>query len=497
MKALSVVDAAFLQLETPATPMHVGAVFIMDPPRDRRGDYAELLREHLRARLGNCEVFTRRLAPMPLNLANPLWVEHGEVDLDYHICSRRLRGPVTRRALDEQVARLHSKLLDRSLPLWEIHVLEGLPRGRIALYLKMHHAGLDGASALAFMRTIVDQADGPPPRAEPEVREAPGVGEVVAQGLRHQLEEFARLPEMLGTLAAGAVEALRRKARTPRQAATPPRPHTPFNRVIGSARSIATFQLPLADAKAVARALGGTVNDVVLAVSAGALRQYLLARKALPDAPLTAAVPVSLREAGNVEHTIQVTFMGVDLHTDMADRAARFEAIHRSAAESKEMTQALKSLMPRDLPSLGLPWVLGAVVRALATPMLVDHAPLPFNVLVSNVPGPQQRVSIAGAQVRVYSPISIPYHGAGLNITVHSYDGQLFFGLTACRRAVPDAAALARDITAEFRALASVAARRRQAPDDRPARPVEARRKATAAVKSRAGVTRRRPARQP
>lgn len=454
MKPLSVLDAAFLQLETRETPMHVGAVFVLDPPQGAGRDYASRLRAHLRPRLGGCEVFTRKLASMPLNLANPLWIEHGEVDLEYHVRRLRLPAPARRRAVEECVARLHARPLDRQRPLWQFHVIEGLPRGRIALYVKMHHAGLDGASAQAFMRAIIDGSPGQPAPPPDATAAGPAMSEVVSEGLRHQLGEIARLPQTLGALATATIGAAKRRLRAPARPGARPTPHTPINRVIGRARSFATCELSLAESREVAHAAGGTVNDLVLTICAGALRHYLDQRGELPEAPMSAAVPVSLREQGDEAQTIQVTFMGVDLHTDIADPRARFEAIHRSAVESKELTTALRSLIPRDLPSLGLPWLLGAIVRAVGTPALVDYAPLPFNVLVSNVPGPPQSISIAGARVLTYHPVSIPFHGVGLNITAHSYDGRLFFGLTGCRRALPDIDALARGVLAEFQTLA-------------------------------------------
>ncbi len=459
VKALTILDAAFLQLETPATPMHVGALFILDAPRKGTVPYTERLRAHLAPRLGRCEVFTRQLATLPLALANPFWTDAGTVDLRRHVRRQRLRAPVQPGDLERCVARLHSRLLPRDRPLWEFHVIEGLPAGRVGLYVKIHHAGLDGASAQGFLRAVIDESGEPSPRdavAAPD----PALTEILGAGLRHQLQELARLPATLATLAkAGASLALR-----PRQAG-PKTPHTLLNRVIGSARSFATCQLPLARVRAAAHAHGGTVNDLVLAACAGALRAYLEQREALPAEPLVAAVPVSLRASGDEEQTIQVTFMGVNLHTDLDDRLGRFAAIHASAADSKALTESLRSAMPRDLPSLGVPWLVGAFARVAGIQAVVDQVPLPFNVLVSNVPGPPHPMAIAGRRVRSHFPVSIPYHGVALNITVQSYDGQLFFGLTGCRRALPDMDLLARGIITEFRRLA------RLAPGGAPARP--------------------------
>jgi diacylglycerol O-acyltransferase len=191
------------------------------------------------------------------------------------------------------------------------------------------------------------------------------------------------------------------------------------------------------------------------------LRRWLLLHDALPGPPLKAAVPVSTREAGNTDQSIQVSFMSVNLHTDVKDARDRLAAIHASALESKRSAAKVQALLPDDLPSFGLPWLLAGVARALTRPGVIDRLPLPANVIISNVAGPPAALYVAGARAVTYSPVSIPYHGCALNITVYSYDGKLFFGLTAARNTLPDLRDLADGITAEIAMLAAPARPRR------------------------------------
>jgi WS/DGAT/MGAT family acyltransferase len=196
------------------------------------------------------------------------------------------------------------------------------------------------------------------------------------------------------------------------------------------------------------------VNDVILAACAGALRRWLIVHDSLPDAPLVTSVPFSTRDSANTDHSIQVSFMSVTLHTDIEDPHARLRAIHASAAESKVGAERTKAMMPEDLPSVGLPWLLGGLARLMTRQELIGRLPLPTNVIISNVAGPPVPLYVAGAKALTYSPVSIPYHGCALNITVYSYDGRLFFGLTGARSALPDLRDLAEGVQLELGLLA-------------------------------------------
>ena len=470
MKPIKAIDAAFLQLETAATPMHVGALFVLEPAtgQDRRTFFRRFKQEVRRA-LGSSEIFTRRVATLPFGLANPLWVT-ADVDLEYHVRRTALPHPGTQHQLEECVADLHAPRMDTSRPLWELHVIEGLQDGRLAMYIKTHHAGLDGASAQIFLMSFVaagHPADAskrrqsrPPP---PPPGENPTPGELLSAALRHQAAQLAELPALAKRLGGSASDALQelRATLASLAASDGAAPRTPLNVAISGARSFASVECDLATVKGLAKAHGATVNDLVMAACAGALRRWLLLHDALPGQPLKAAVPVSTREAGNTDQSIQVSFMSVNLHTDVEDARDRLAAIHASALESKRSAAKVQALLPDDLPSFGLPWLLAGVARALTRPGVIDRLPLPANVIISNVAGPPAALYVAGARAVTYSPVSIPYHGCALNITVYSYDGKLFFGLTAARNTLPDLRDLADGITAEIAMLAAPSRPRR------------------------------------
>jgi WS/DGAT/MGAT family acyltransferase len=457
MKPVKAVDAAFLQLETAATPMHVGALFVLDPgSRQASRTFFRRFKLEIAARLDRSEVFTRRIATLPLNAANPMWLV-GRADLDYHVRRTVLPEPGSRHQLDECVADLHTPLMDRERPLWELHVIEGLEGGRVALYVKTHHAGLDGASAQVFLRSFVDASARParrstrPPRL-PHVEHASSTDLLLA-GLRHQVAELSRLPRLIGGLA-GQLPATFRGARdallTLTSGGPSSAPRTPLNVAISGERSFASVECDLDQVKSVARIHSATVNDVILAAGAGALRRWLILHDRLPAESLRTAVPFSTREPGNVDHSIQVSFMSIDLHTDVEEPHARLRAIHASSLEAKTAAGRTRALMPEDLPSLGLPWLIGGLARAIASDGILSRLPLPFNVIISNVAGPPMPLYVAGARALTYVPVSIPYHGSALNMTVYSYDGKLFFGLTGARSALPDLRDLAEGVKLEI-----------------------------------------------
>jgi WS/DGAT/MGAT family acyltransferase len=467
MKPVKAIDAAFLQLETASTPMHVGALFVLEPrSASERATFFRRFRAEIGARLGRSEVFTRRVASLPFNVANPIWV-NSEVDLDYHVRRTTLPEPGSQHQLEECVADLHAPLMDRSRPLWELHVIEGVARGRLALYVKTHHAGLDGASAQLYLKSFVDTQAHPDRKdrrgAKPPPAEHPTTVDLVRAGARHQVAELLRVPQAIAAVTTSATDAIRslRDAAGTLAAGVPSAPRTLLNVAITGERSFASVECSLGEAKSVARTHDATVNDVILAACAGALRRWLILHDSLPDAPLVSSVPFSTRESGNTDQSIQVSFMSVTLHTDIEDPHARLRAIHESATESKVGAERTKAMMPEDLPSIGLPWLLGGLARLMTSQELIGRLPLPTNVIISNVAGPPVPLYVAGARALTYSPVSIPYHGCALNITVYSYDRRLFFGLTGARNALPDLRDLAEGVQLELRLLGKRPAARR------------------------------------
>jgi WS/DGAT/MGAT family acyltransferase len=458
MKTLSGLDGVFLHLETPAMPMHVGSLSLLERPPGHRGSFLRDLRRLYERRLPLAPVLSRKLHEFPLKMANPVWVQAPDVDLDYHIRHVTLPAPGTHEQLEACVGDLHSTLLDRSHPLWTVHVIEGLRDDRVAFYTNIHHAVVDGQAGVELMRTLFDLARRPRRSAPAEHARGhddhPWAGTVIAGTVRHDLEQYWKLvrnlPAMAKTLAAARGDGGERgpKARRPGLG-----PRTPLNVAIGRERGFASASIPLAAAHAIAAAHDATVNDVVLAVCAGALRRYLGHRGGVPEKPLVAGMPVSLRTPGKVEFTTQATMARIGLATNVADPVRRLRAIRAATGAAKEQVSRTKALVPLDFPTLGAPWLLHGLASLYGRPALANRMPPVVNVVVSNVPGPPQPLYLAGARVVHHWPLSIVGHGLGLNITVESYAGMLEFGLTTARAAVPRPRAIADGLLAAFEQL--------------------------------------------
>ncbi len=474
MTPLGGIDALFLHLETAATPMHVGALHLLQAPADG-GDLFAAIRRHLASRLSALPVFTRRLRTLPLSLANPVWVD-ARVDLSHHLRRVRLPAPGGQRELDATVARLHAQRLDRGRPLWQFFLIEGLAGGGCALYSKLHHAAIDGAASVALASVLLDTepagaAAAPSMRndAARKVEPAPGAAKLLAAMLAHNGRAGVELLRQAPSLARAAFGLLRTGGDAVAASARnfSFAPATVFNHAIDGRRSIATATLPLAPLQAIGTAQEVTVNDVVLALVGGALRRYLEAHGELPARSLLAAMPVSLRASGDGRMNTQATMAQASLGTDIADPLERLRAIHVAAGAAKAMSRGLRPAFGLSLPSVGLPWLLTAAA-ALYGSGVVERLPRLANVVVSNVPGPAVPLYIAGARLRSWWPLSIVEHGLGLNITVMRYVDALDFGLVAAQRLVPDAAPLATALRAAFDELVAAAAlpapRRKRAP---------------------------------
>jgi len=481
MDHLGGADATFLYTETAETPMHVGSLNVYELPPGYKGDFVAAVRSHIGGRLHLAPVFRRRLLDMPFELANPVWVNEDDLDLEYHVRGAVLPKPGDREQLDKLVGRLHSSLLDRSRPLWEIYVIEGLqpppgaPKGtrHVGFYTKVHHASLDGASGVAFAYAMTDVAPAPrevraaPPRRHSSA-DAHGIAEMAWAGYRHMASQYLDLLRSMPTLSSSAMSLLR----PPRGAADGEEerganrwfaPRTPFNCNVTNQRAFSSVSIPFAEVRYVAKANDVTINDVVLAICSGAVRRYLAEANALPAESLLAAVPVSIREAGNVEMNTQAMMMRVALASDVDDPIERLRAIHRSSDAAKTLMASVRSL-PTDFPSLGAPWLVSGLAALYGRSHLAERLPPVANVTVSNVPGPTMPLYLAGAKMLNYYPVSIVTHGAALNITVESYNGSLDFGLVACRKAVPDLPDLAGMLVAAHRELVARTVERAAAP---------------------------------
>ena len=456
MDTLSGLDALFLYLETPETPMHIASFCLYEPPVQTKGTLHKALKAHIARRMHLAPVFNRKLGLMPLNLGHPMWVEVADVDLDFHI--RRVKGKtVTVRQAEAVCAALHGQLMDRSRPLWEFHVFERIqrPDGSICagVYSKVHHAALDGQGGTVLTNAIMDVSatprDVPPPekmRPDSE-RHQYGTGEMIGAVLSKSLSQYAKLIKSLphaarafgGTLIkqsfGGTASGV--KAKAPVQLA----PMTDFNVAVTPERTFGTARLPFAECRAMAKAVDGSFNDIILWICATALRTYLSQHGGTPLKSLLAAMPINLREAGNEDFNTQASMTVVELGTQFADPMERLDAIMTSTTKVKSARATLKEVIPTDYPSLLAPWLVGGVAKtafkAYRATGLSHRLPMPANLVISNVPGPQVPLYMSGARMLTYHPMSIVVHGMALNITIQTYAGSVDFGVIADKHAVP------------------------------------------------------------
>ncbi len=457
MKRLSLLDALFLYLETPETPMHVGSVTIFKPESPRHDLFARF-REHTAARLDLLPSYRRRLETTPLGIDHPVWVIEEKLDLDTHIRRAALPEPGGMKELQTLIGRLHAVPLDRARPLWEYTFIEGLEGGAFAVYAKVHHCAMDGLAGVATLGVIYDFAPGAddepqqqrlfPLDAEPSdfiELTATAIGDFIRQGWR----VITSLPGFVRALTRAAPHFGRDARFLYRYVKEMPR--TPLNSAISGHRVYATASLPLAQVKALAKATGVTINDVVLAVCAGALRRYLGA--ALPEKPLTAGVPASLRPPGDAHLNNQVVFTLSRLPTDVANPLQRLAAAQAAGHEAKNLFADMRDLIPTDISILGAPLVVTGLAKLWGHARASNYLGPFFNIVISNVPGPRQTMYCAGAPATHSFPVSAPYHGCALNITAQSYLDQLDFGLIACSETVPRAQHIADFLVEDFAAM--------------------------------------------
>lgn len=466
MQHLSSLDASFLHLETPETPMHVGSFLLLEPPKNDDGDFFENVRAMLINRAHISRVFRHKLAQMPFDLGDPVWIEDDDIDFDFHIRRVILPKPGTMDQLETLVARLHSTLLDRSRPLWECYIIEGLENGNYACYFRAHHAAVDGKAGAELAQALYDTTPDTPVFDTPEPRRAGryqiGVAEMLEAGLTNAFQTYMKigksLPGAIGGIGSLGKEVLGGGDLKGKLKSLAPPPRTLFNVSITNQRSFCAFTLPLGPVKAAAKTRGGTLNDGVLAICSSALRGFLKERGALPDKAMVAGVPVSLREAGDASANNQVSAVTISLASHIDDPGERLEAIVASGEQSKKLLNAGKKLINTDFPVLGSPWLMSGLATFYGRSGLADRVPPTANVAVSNVPGPPVPLYFRGARMLTFYPVSLPYHGIALNITVQSYAGNLDFGLTACRRALSHAEvkSLARHFQQAFDELAAL-----------------------------------------
>ena len=466
MKQLTGVDLSFLLMETENTYGHVNGLSIYERPSDDFDPFTAV-RERMGIMVGHLEPLRRKLVTVPFDLDRPYWIEDPDFDLDYHVRHIGLAPPGAVDQLAEQVARIVGRRMDRTRPLWEAYVIEGLADGRWALLQKTHHATIDGASGVIMLKMFTDDSadavyeyepvewkgEQPPTSAAMLQTAAKNIAVNPVRGARVSLSIMRDLADTAGLSTVSGIASQTRDAignlakrgnssdDNSSRVSLPitPAPPTPWNKSVTPHRRFAMRSTSLANLKQLKEATGGTLNDVVMAVCAGALRQYLIEHDALPDAPLRAMVPVSIR-TGNEEDpwTNRVSALIADLPTNCDDPIERVAACREAMNAGKQqfdMTPAEALGQSTDYAS---PLVAASAVRLVSRLKLADHVNSPINVVISNVPGPRTELYFAGAKLDAYIPVSTISDGVGLNITVHSYADRMDFGLIADRDLIPD-----------------------------------------------------------
>jgi len=476
LQQLTGLDAAFLALETPKTTGHVGGVSVLDAKNAPEPLTLELLTSVMGERLPLVPVLRRKLLNVPLGLDQPYWIDDPDFDIEYHIREIALPRPGSQAQLTEQVARLHARPLDRSRPLWEIYLITGLAKKRAAVYTKIHHSAIDGVSGAELLTVLLDlKPEGREvPAAEPFTpARPPGPASMAllaatrlawrpAQTVRVTNEMIRVMPTLAPTISSfvGGMLGLNRgdgEVITTRLGSAPV---TPFNGPITQHRRAAFRSLSLGSVKAIKNAFGVSVNDVVLAMSAGALRRWLADHHALPEAPLITMIPVSIRDpASNGALGNKVSAMLAMLPTNIADPAERLVAVHAATELAKSQQATIPQGLVDQVSDFAPPALTARAARVVFATGLLHRVP-PFNLTISNVPGPNVPVYLCGAQLLAHYPLSVITDGQGLNITVIGYLGQLHFGLTSCRELVPDIDAMAGYLEDELDALLKVAQQR-------------------------------------
>jgi len=431
MKLISPTDSMFLIGESREHPMHVAGLQVFEPPEGSGPDFVRDLHQTIVKNDDFQPTFRKHPGRLLGGISTVAWAFDDEVDIDYHLRRSAVPRPGRIRELLELTSRWHGTLLDRHRPLWETHLVEGLEDGRFAVYAKIHHALLDGISAQRL--TIRSMTTDPDDR---EVRVPWTLGPKPASTTKSEGSVLQSITGAVGSVASLAPSTLSvaRAALLEQQLTLPFRaPKTMFNVPIGGARRVAAQSWPLARIRAIKAAANVTVNDVVLAMCSGALRAYLIDSNALPETPLVAMVPVSLRTAdeqdagGNMVGTILC-----NLATDTADPAKRLEAINTSMRDNKKVFAEL----PRT-QALALSAFLMSGIALALVPGFVSSAPPPFNIVISNVPGAREPMYWKGARLDGNYPLSIALDGQALNITLTNNADNLDFGLVGCRRSVP------------------------------------------------------------
>jgi diacylglycerol O-acyltransferase len=469
MKQLTGLDATFLYMETPTTYGHVNGLSIYERPSPDFDPFRAVY-ERFGSLVGHLEPFRRRVVDVPFGLDHPYWIDDPDFDLDYHVRHIGLAPPGAADQLGEQVARIVGRHMDRRRPLWEVYVIEGLADGRWAMLSKTHHATIDGAAGVIMLKMMTD----PSPDAEWTMQpvewqgeEIPRDRDLLKQTVRHlvanpvkaarlQLKVVRNLAEAAGIDSVGSAASQARDAIKSMVSTTSgsddanhhetsvsiplsSAPPTPWNASVTPNRRFAMRSVSLANVKVLKDATGGTINDIVMAMCTGALREYLIIHDCLPEEPLRAMVPVSIR-TGDEEDvwSNRVSAIVAELPTNCDDPVERVALCREAMTQAKRQFELVPAETMMEASQVTSPVIAASAIRLVSRLKLADRVNSPINVVISNVPGPREPLYFAGAKLDAYIPVSTISDGIGLNITVHSYEDRLDIGLISDRELIPD-----------------------------------------------------------
>jgi len=459
VQRLSGLDATFLYLETPTLHMHVAMTAVFDPSTMPGGYSFERVKEFIANRVHLIPPFHRRLVEVPFRLNHPLWVADPDFDLDYHV--RRIGAPAPGgpAELGRVAGQIASTPLDRSRPLWEAWVVEGLADDNVALVAKVHHCGVDGSAGAQFMVHLFDlEPTAPAPEPPPPIKaeQVPSDGELMYHATASRMRQRLNIVPLVGKTISSAASLIASRNSSDRPSGAMPltAPATPFNAAITAERNVAFSRVELADIKKIKNAAAATVNDVVLAICSGALRRYLEGIDALPDSPLLAVCPVAVgadETTGPSANSVSAMFTA--LATDITDPALRLAVIAENTRGAKEDHHALGADMLQGWTEFAAPNTFALAARLYSSMNLADrHRPI-HNLVISNVPGPPFPLYFAGAELKAAYPMGPVMEGAGLNITVMSYRDSVDFGFMVCDDLLPDVWDLADAVQPAFAEL--------------------------------------------
>lgn len=454
MATIGPLDVAWLFVESDSTPMHVGALQIFAPPAGASPAFVTEQAQKMLQHHSCAPPFSLRMRKR--GLALPEWEDLSNVDLEYHVQQWALPQPGSVGELHELVAELHGQAMDLHRPLWECHVIEGLSDDRFALFIKIHHSLIDGVGGMRLLNSLLSQdpnrTDLPPPwsprngLARSAVLEATPERQSLVKRMGKLMGQIKALPDVSESLAKLAWAGMHHKhsdLQAPYVA-----PSCILNQRVSKQRAFSRTSLPLSRIRALSEHAGVSINDILLCLCGGALRQYLIEQNALPDEPLVAGLPVSIREQNDAHIGTAVSFIIASLATHLDDPRERLYAVHASTRAGKAHIRSLNREALTEYTLL----MMAPFMTELFTGLAGRVTPA-FNLIISNVPGPKEALYFNGARLDAMYPLSIVTHGQALNITLLSYADQIHFGLSACKRQVPQLDALARYIDQQMESL--------------------------------------------